>query len=540
VKYDITEDVWNTTRPSDSNFKPFLRIEDNVPLPQQHIWYDDFTDLVNYEICLPRDDCLQVVVAGLPTDAYKIFFGNKNVDINADFQFDDKNPVTSTEVGTCINNTPTCEDTEALVEVQYWSGEFSYRQNAFRIEDKNSNIIMNGGPTVLGMYFLNSTYACVPRDNSCYTFLIGSGYVRDPSWPLPSYSLFYDGKLVRKDDSFQFDSIQFGDACQPHCKQDNESLVEFFLYEDGSSEYEYNWDLKLVTHDASDQSTSGVVPIGPDKSPLYHKIICVPKDSCSSFYISAPTEEHMARPIYSLAMDNTTYREIEWYPGWGLSDVTPNNQTTYMGSCTVGDLCDEQSQDLFDLELHTPAEYKLRDGRSSAMIPFGNITWNFDYTNVDERVPAILRSDALLSASQYNFVGYDIDSSYRTIECVPKGGCGFSFNITADSPVETYTVKKNGVQLDDSKEVEGLIKDELHDLVLEKLSVTPFGQNCFPTNPVPPEPERRLSGGAIAGIIIACLVVLGVLIGVIMGCLNRREERQNQHDEEDPLSENLL
>lgn len=528
VKYNLTEDMWNTMRSSDGYIAFFLNI-----VPQQqlispdnitYILYDNFTDLVDFEKCLPRDECSEVVVAGLPTDAYQISFGDEHVDIGAEFRYFGKNPVTYTEVGTCINDTPTCEATKALVEVQYWSGKVGYRQSAFLIEDKNSDVVMKGGPT--RSLSLNSTYACVPRNNSsCYTFLIGSTFVWDPSWPLQSYSLVYDGKLLRKSDSFQFDSVQFGDDCQPRCNQNNESLVELFLYDqgDGVGRYEYEWDLKFVTDDSSDpSSTSGVVPIGPDESPLYHKTMCVSKDSCSSFFISGssgPTEQ-MANPIYSLALDNTIYREISWYPGW-LGDSS--NQTTNMGSCTVGGLCDEQTQDLFDLELHTPAGYKL-DGRSSAMIPFGNITWNFDYTDVDKRA----YSGALLSASQYICTSYNTDSRYRMVECVPRGGCDFSFNIAANSAVETYTVKKNGAQLGDTQEVEGLINDEFNDPVLEKLSMTPFGENCF------------LSGGAIAGIVVACLVVLSALIGAIMVCLKRHEGRQNQCDEEDPLKENLL
>jgi hypothetical protein len=64
--------------------------------------------------------------------------------------------------------------------------------------------------------------------------------------------------------------------------------------------------------------------------------------------------------------------------------------------------------------------------------------------------------------------------------------------------------------------------------------MTPFGQNCFPAK------SHTLSAGAITGIVIGCLVVLSIVIGGIVVCLNRREERQNQRDEEDPLSENLL
>jgi hypothetical protein len=94
-------------------------------------------------------------------------------------------------------------------------------------------------------------------------------------------------------------------------------------------------------------------------------------------------------------------------------------------------------------------------------------------------------------------------------------------------------VKKNGVQLDGQE-----LPDELYSDIM--WIMTPFGQNCFPAATPTPTESRILSAGAIAGIIIACLVVLSALIGVIMLCLNRREEDQNQLDEEDPLSENLL
>jgi len=512
VKYTITQDEWNRTHPSGFD-DPFLE------LPGNRIYYDSFEDLVDFEVCLPRNNCTEVVLGGLPIDAYELSFDGKPADIGVELPFGDKNSVTSTEVGTCIK--PTCKDTEALVDFQYWNGFFP--QHAYRVKDQNGDIIIDKN-----RYNMNSSMtrnrACVPRDNSCYTFLIGSHYQLDPigSAGAPSYNLFYDGKLVRNNDSWLFDSVQFGDACQPRCNQANESLVEFFSYdEDGiffSEDYEYEWDLMLVTDDSAVPSRSGgVAPFGPDKSPLYHKTMCVLKDSCSSFHISAPQNARYL--TYSLAMDGTTYRKLNWFPGESSANNL-FNQTTNMGSCTVGGLCDEQSQDLFDLELHTPAEYRW-DWGSSPMIEvyYDGIAWYFDYTDVDKRDPLFNRD---LLSLQYNNIGYDLDSSYRTIECVPKGDCDFAFNITADSPVETYSVKKNGIQLDD--------RHELSD-IYSRMIMTPFGQNCL---------SRTLSAGAIAGIVIGCLVVLSVLIGGIMLCLNRRKERQNQHDEEDPLSENLL
>jgi len=535
VKYNITQDEWKRTRHSGSGalIYPFLE------LPGSWKYYFNFKDLVDFEVCLPRNNCTEVVLSGLPIYAYELSFDGKPTDIEVELPFGDKNSVTSTEVGTCIK--PTCKDTEALIEFQNWVDRFSI-SSPYLIEDQDGNIIIDDAQRMNSSMTRNRS--CVPRDNSCYMFLIGSHHQLDADSPSPSYTLFYDGKLVRKSVSWLFDSVQFGDACQPACNQDNESLVELFLYDYGDlylhpddphgAKYEYEWDLKLVTDGASDQSTSGVVQIGPDKSPLYHKTMCVPKDSCSSFYISAP--QNARRLTYSLAMDGTTYRKTQWYPGLS-SGNNFLDQTIYMGSCTVGDLCDKQSQDLFDLELHTPVEYKQRNGSSAAMIQAWGIDWRFGYSDVDKRYPHF---DPVLSSWQYNDIGYDLDSSYRTIECVPKGDCDFAFNITADSPVETYAVKKNGVQLDDRQKLPyGFFTDRM-------LFMTPFGQNCFQTNPVPPEllkpkpeQERRLSAGAIAGFVIACLVVLNVLMGDLV-CLNRREERQNQRDEEDPLGENLL
>ncbi|KAK1746740.1 hypothetical protein QTG54_002084 [Skeletonema marinoi] len=145
-----------------------------------------------------------------------------------------------------------------------------------------------------------------------------------------------------------------------------------------------------------------------------------------------------------------------------------------MGSCTVNGLCDEQTQDLFDLQLRTPEEFKFWDGRSSDKIPYDNITWNFDYSDGETRVPPISRSDALLSASQYISTAYKTGSSYRTIECIPKskGNCDYSFNMTADSAVESYAVKKNG-QLVNTQGVEGLIWKN-HDSFMTKLLMTVY------------------------------------------------------------------
>eukprot|EP00984_Skeletonema_dohrnii_P033489 scaffold30252_cov78-Skeletonema_dohrnii-CCMP3373.AAC.1 len=143
VKYTITKDEWDSSRPIFD--KPFLYLQGN------ELRYKNFAKLKDYEECLPRDECSEVVVGGIPTDAYEISFDGKAVDIGHEFVFDGKNPVTSTEVGTCTK--PICKDTEALLDIQYWSGYYNYNQHSFRVEDKEGNTVLHGEPE--GRYSVN-------------------------------------------------------------------------------------------------------------------------------------------------------------------------------------------------------------------------------------------------------------------------------------------------------------------------------------------------------------------------------------------------
>jgi len=158
-----------------------------------------------------------------------------------------------------------------------------------------------------------------------------------------------------------------------------------------------------------------------------------------------------------------------------------------MGSCTVGGLCDEQTQDLLDLELHMPANYKetysIFPYIIMIMMPMPTIRnfrigWYFGYTNIGD-------GWYLLRDYNYNKHAYDLDSTYGVIECVPKGDCDLSFNITPTptAPVESYTVKKNGIQLDENT----IDTDSIYVLM------TPFGQNCSTINSLSRVPLLVLS-----------------------------------------------
>jgi hypothetical protein len=406
----------------------------------------------------------------------------------------------------------TCNETDALLQVKYnITGNYGYSGDSFRVEDKDGNIVLQGDPEYSSS--INKTYGCLPKDNACYTFLIGGQH----QWDDVSYALFFDGKLVHRSDSWLFDSVQFGDSCKPRCNQEYESLVEFFMFGDRYTkfEYEYEWDLSVVNSSSSASVSSGVVPQGPGISPLVHKIMCIPKGSCSSFFIAAPNvtrevvrlvpeddsqegpnatyvnatvnERVSLYAVYNLAMDDITYRKVEWWSpkySYVLGRSDDNDQTTNMGSCTVDSLCDEQTQDLVDLEYHMPAKYEW-----GPMIDRSEMSWHFGYSGYETWE----RQSQLFGAYDYNNRAYDLNTSYGVIECVPKDGCDLSFNITATSPVESLAVKKNGIQLDDTTTQGGVVL------------MTPFGQNCSTTS-------SKLSGGAIAGLVIACVAVVGGLI----------------------------
>eukprot|EP00985_Skeletonema_marinoi_P019929 scaffold11605_cov83-Skeletonema_marinoi.AAC.1 len=452
-KYYITADRW-TSGFLGYKYPPFLKLQGNMVR-----FYKTFADLTDYEACLPRDECYEVVVGGLPTDAYTLSFDGKAVavDIGDEFMFDGNNPVTSTEVGTCTK--PVCKDTEALLEIHYWNGDFAYTSMRFVLRTKTATLFFRAKNQM--NHTLSTTLMLV-------------------------------------------------------CQQMTHATCATRIDEVG---YEYEWDLNGVSNNSSASVVSGVVPIGPGTSPLTHKIMCIPKGSCSSFYTSAP---NVTREVVRLVVDdnstswgweNATYSNVTWRAPYDKFGSRSDNQTTNMGSCTVGGLCDEQTQDLFDLELHMPANYK----ETYSIFPYiimmptirnSRIGWNFGYTNIGD-------GWYLLRGYHYNTHAYDLDSTYGVIECVPKGDCDLSFNITPTAPVESYTVKKNGIQLDDTDTIDALM--------------TPFGQNCSASN--------SLSGGAVAGIVIASVAAVGAVIFGLVWYKRRQNQSPNAkvgEAEEDP------
>lgn len=104
VKFNITQEQWDAEVGPPGIISrtslPFLQIPGDFARS-----YRRFSDLTDFEACLPRDDCSEVIVAGLPTDGYRISFDGEPIEIGSSFPFDGTNPITSTEVGNCFKPT---------------------------------------------------------------------------------------------------------------------------------------------------------------------------------------------------------------------------------------------------------------------------------------------------------------------------------------------------------------------------------------------------------------------------------------------------
>ena len=70
-------------------------------------------------------------------------------------------------------------------------------------------------------------------------------------------------------------------------------------------------------------------------------------------------------------------------------------------------------------------------------------------------------------------------------------------------------MEKNGIQLNDTQKVGPSYDEKL---------MTQFGQNCITST------SNSLSGGAIAGIVIACVVAVGAVVFGLVWYKNRHNE----------------
>lgn len=516
VSYDVTQDIWDNLYAQNDTlrFSPRLTVRPSGTTGNstiyEYIKYESFEDIVDFELCVPKvGSCLEVTVSKFPIDSYIISWDGRAVETGPDFSNWGQYHITSTEVGDFCY--PVCNENEALFELLQWTG--SGYSGSYRVEDNEGNKKVLGcdsnsnscTPTYFKMY---TDRACLPR-YACYHFLIG-GHTQwtSSSWgDAPYFSVSFDDELLTESESWLFKSVSFGEGCSPQCNHEYETKAEIFVYRTVTDCQTRNWpdlqwELTSNSAEGSEVIENGAID-ACSNTPLFHRSLCVPK-GCASFFISSEPFDGFAPTTLQLSMDDIVYRKTMLFLSNSL------NQTTNMGNCSVGDLCDRSAQALFELDLQAITEH------DQLAFDYWAIDWNFGYSDPNRREDG-WRS--LLQSSDYVNL-YDLGSTYRTVECVSDEECVLDFNMTANAPVQHYTIKRNGVELKrETRE---------HEWRSSLVEVTEFGELCA-------SQENGLSGGAIAGIVIGCCIV--VLVAVALGF--RRYKKQEEGIPEG-LSEDLL
>ena len=474
VSFPITQDWDNNDISSHTSKRLAIRPSGNIgnSTLSDNVYY--YT-LVDYEQCIPKQgSCLEVTMSEIPLDTFEISWDGELIETTTNDQYvgESGDDITSVEVGdSCF---PICnEETEAMFEYQYWSGEGF---EDYRVEDVN-------GMEVMGCDYsdeqcqqdtsdsLHTSRVCLPKEgeDACYRFVIGNmfqslnGHIHETR-----YSLKWDGGGLEKSASDMFDEVEFGSACKPVCDTENESLVQLFMHY-FTSGYDCNGDngpplpvdfsWEFSWGDAA-ATKSGVFPSCTNTS-LYHESICIPKNSCVKFTLSAPESRDFVRPVYELTMDGVVYRRSDM----NIDEVTDEfdglSQTTLMGSkCTVDEVC-ESGQALLEVDVVTPSKY-THENETLPSIP-ETFTWTLAKVGQKTFTPSTLPS-----ANIFDQNIMDLDTVYRTVQCVSEGAeCELEFKLNSDVEVE-YTLKRNGVEIVDR---ERLSESKFH---FDSL----FGNNC--------------------------------------------------------------
>ena len=212
------------------------------------------------------------------------------------------------------------------------------------------------------------------------------------------------------------------------------------------------------------------------------------------------------RLTYAITMDDATYRNTQISrPNFG-----PTFNTTFLGNCKQSNCISEE--DLIEVSVRTPIKF-TQNGVKQTAIPSastftpGTIDWQVDYA--DGRYSEYPEQ----SSGYFVYSDYELDTKFLALVCILSGDCVYDASILADAPVMDYSVQQNGgsnVKTETHNQFEGSTSRDPYLLLVASL-----GERCN---------SSSLSGGAIASIVIASIVVFVAVVGGLY-LLHKKNQR---------------
>ena len=249
VAFTTNQSGWDNIYHKDDEYKfymPQVRVHPSGNIGNstlvKSVEYKSFVDVKDFDICIPRDGCLELTVYQFPFDSYDITYDGDKVDIDHEFQISkvyagQTYPLSSTEIGESCKLE--CDDSkdEALFEYQLWGRD---ENDQYSVQDEKGDTILGCSRDDIRTGLSSESFglcaksfydfslykhrACLPR-KSCYQFLTASKYDYSEYDRRKQMMLSFGGNLLEKSEAYFFKTIPFG-HCEPTCNPVNESMVE--------------------------------------------------------------------------------------------------------------------------------------------------------------------------------------------------------------------------------------------------------------------------------------------------------------------------
>mmetsp|Transcript_32801 Transcript_32801/g.37731 ORF Transcript_32801/g.37731 Transcript_32801/m.37731 type:complete len:433 (+) Transcript_32801:28-1326(+) len=360
--------------------------------------------------------------------------------------------------------TPVCSDDEELFQLQFimnsWKADVSYRIFTESTNVTHDECIMcsNDDDPEAGIPLGDpdgNIQMCLPRDE-CHTLTVG----RMGRWISSCFSGDGEELLVRwgdqtllSDNAYHFESIDFGDGCQEdsymdsYCDSEDEILFEFFLDRRGDRGYPlFSYDLTEVpTSENRIVHLESEAPVKEDAFIYERK--CVPRISCLEFHMGYPSNTTSTNwydySSYSIRLDGVTYSDGDLMMGLESFAGDKLNQTTSLGNnCTVENMCNTTTEDLFEMEFTVAATERMVEWceDNDYVSAFHSYEFSFWFEGQNKNDNA----DYYVSSSSYE--SFKVNRTYAFISCIPNDECAEVY-FNTENPVTNYKIFQNGEEL---------------------------------------------------------------------------------------------